>query len=394
MLARVVVVGAGYAGVVAANRLAAAGRQGVTVTVVNPRPEFVERVRLHEHAAGVSEAVRPLRELLRGGVRLRVATVETVAERSVRLDDGDALEFDYLLYAVGSTTAHGTAGREHAYGIADLDGAEALRTRLRSLAAGARVVIVGGGLTGIESAAEIAYSYPSLTVELVSPSVAAWLPASSRARIQRKLVNAGVVLRTGVRVTGVRPDGVQTDAGWVPSECTVWAGSFEVPDLALRSGLPVTADGRLRTDDALVCVGHERIVGAGDAVAPPEGVGSHLRMSCQAAMPMGAHGADTVLALIRGERPAPLSIGMVGQGISLGRRDGFIQAAHRDDTPRDLAFSGRAAAVLKERVCRFTVASMRHAGTYRWLSGPTPTTPAPAPAASRTQAQTQSQAQS
>ncbi|MFE6690158.1 NAD(P)/FAD-dependent oxidoreductase [Streptomyces sp. NPDC057743] len=388
VLARVVVVGAGYAGVVAANRLAAAGRPGVTVTVVNPRPEFVERVRLHEHAAGVSEAVRPLRDLLHREVRLRVATVETIAERSVRLDDGDRLDFDYLLYAVGSTAAQGSAGLEHAYGVADLDGAESLRTRLRSLSAGARVVVVGGGLTGIESAAEIAYAYPSLTVELVSPSVAAWLPASSRARIARRLVNTGVALRTGVRVTGIRPDGVQTEAGWVPSDCTVWAGSFAVPDLALRSGLPVTADGRLCTDDTLVCVGQERIVGVGDAVAPPDSVGSHLRMSCQAAMPMGAHGADTVLALIRGERPAPVSIGMVGQGISLGRRDGFIQATHRDDTPRGLAFSGRAAAVLKERVCRFTVSSMRHARTYRWLPGPTPTTttpvPAPAAATSRT----------
>ncbi|MFD9894505.1 NAD(P)/FAD-dependent oxidoreductase [Amycolatopsis sp. NPDC059027] len=366
-MTRVLVVGAGYAGVMAANRLAAAGQPEVHVTVVNPRPEFVERVRLHEHAADGSDAKRPLSDLLRRGVRLRVGKVNAIAERSVGLEDGGSLEFDYLLYAVGSTAARGPAGSGNAWSIGDLDGAESLRRRLRLLPPGARVVVVGGGLTGIESAAEIAYRYPSSSVELVSQSVAPWLPEPSRASIERRLANAGVRLRTGLRVTEVRPDGVETGTGGLSSDCTVWAGSFDVPDLALRSGLPVTADGRLRTDDTLVCPGHERIVGAGDAVAPPGQVGDHLRMSCQAAMPMGAHGADTVLALIRGERPAPVSIGMAGQGISLGRRDGFIQATYRDDSPRGFTLSGRAAAVLKERVCRFTITAMRFPRAYRWL---------------------------
>ncbi|WP_240167367.1 NAD(P)/FAD-dependent oxidoreductase [Streptomyces noursei] len=383
MVARVVVVGAGYAGVMAANRLAAVGRSDVDVTVVNPRPDFVERVRLHEHAAGAPRAIRPLRGLLRPDVRLRVAAADTIAERSVRLDDGGALDFDYLLYAVGSTAARGMTGSEHAWNIADLDGAESLRTRLRQLPAQAPVVIVGGGLTGIESAAEIAYRYPSLDIALVSRSVAAGLPASSRARIHAKLANAGVALHTGLRVTAIRADGVDTDGGRLPSDCTVWAGSLAVPDLALRSGLPVAAHGRLRTDDALVCLHHRRIVGVGDAVAPPVHVGAHLRMSCQAALPMGAHGADTVLAMIRGQQSTSVSIGMTGQAISLGRRDGFIQAAHRDDTPAAFALSGRAAAVVKERVCRFTVTSMRFPRAYRWLPGTTRSVPVPPPVEAR-----------
>ncbi|CAM4298417.1 FAD-dependent oxidoreductase [Nocardia ninae] len=377
MLRRVVVVGAGYAGVMAANRLAAVGGSDVRVTVVNPRAQFVERIRLHERAAGVSRVVQLRRGVLHRDVRLRVATVARIGAESVALDDGSVLEFDYLLYAVGSTAAPGLAGAEHACNIADLDGAELLRGRLRRLSAGARVVVVGGGLTGIETSAEIAYRYPALAVELVSGSVAGCLPDSSRASIEDRLENAGVRVRSGLRVTATRADAVVTDAGVLPSDCTVWAGSFGVPDLALRSGLAVAADGRLRTDDTLVCVDHGRIVGVGDAVAPPAHVGEHLRMSCQAAMPMGAHGADTVLALIRGERPQPSSIGMVGQAISLGRRDGFIQATHLDDTARGFVLSGRVAAMAKERVCRCTLTSMRYPRAYRWLPGPTVLAPAP-----------------
>ncbi|WP_223885164.1 hypothetical protein [Nocardia colli] len=104
-------------------------------------------------------------------------------------------------------------------------------------------------------------------------------------------------------------------------------------------------------------------------------------MSCQAAIPMGAHGADTVLALIRGEQPEPLSLDMAGHAISLGRRDGFIQATHRDDSARDFVLFGRVVAVVKERVCRFTLTSMRFPRAYRWLPGPT--VPEPIPAAVR-----------
>ncbi|WP_238845997.1 NAD(P)/FAD-dependent oxidoreductase [Nocardia terpenica] len=369
-LVRVVVVGAGYAGVMAANRLAAKGRSDVEVTVVNPWAVFVERIRLHEHAAGTSNAVRQLRGLLHRDVRLRVATVVGIGERAALLDDGDALEYDRLIYAVGSTTSRSIAGYENAWGIADFESAMGLRARLRQLPLRARVVVIGGGATGIESSAEIACRYPDLRVELVSRAIGAGLPRSSRTLIERKLTGIGVRVRTGLRVTGIRRDGIDTDTGPVPSDCTVWAGAFGVPDLALRSGLPVTDDGRLRTDDTLVCEGHRRIVGVGDAVAPPPRVGAHLRMSCQAAIPMGAHGADTTLALIRGEQPAPVSIGMAGTGMSLGRRDGFIQTAHRDDTPRELALSGRPAALLKEQVCRFTLTSLRFPRAYRWLPGP------------------------
>jgi len=130
-------------------------------------------------------------------------------------------------------------GSENAHSVADLDGAESLRLRLRHLPAGARVVVIGGGLTGIETSGEIAYRQPTLDVDLMSQAVAARLPESSRVRIERQLANAGVRLRTGPRVSGVRPDAVETDAGRLPSDCTVWAGSFDVPDLAQRSGLPV-----------------------------------------------------------------------------------------------------------------------------------------------------------
>ncbi|MEE3062990.1 MAG: hypothetical protein VYA67_03370, partial [Actinomycetota bacterium] len=109
---------------------------------------------------------------------------------------------------------------------------------------------------------------------------------------------------------------------------------------------------------------------AGDATAPS---GRPLRMSCQAAGPLGAQAAETVLARIAGHTPTPLNQAFVGQCISIGRTGGTLQFARTDDTPVNLALGGRTAAAIKERICRGTLWAIRREaakpGSYFWLKG-------------------------
>ncbi|MFD4181635.1 NAD(P)/FAD-dependent oxidoreductase [Rhodococcus sp. NPDC058514] len=372
-LRQVVVVGAGYAGVMAANRILAAGQDGVTVTVVNPRADFVERIRLHQRATDGAEATVPLAELLHPDARLHLATVDRIGDRAVLLDGGQSLPYDYLVYAVGSVADRGGNPADSVHTVGDLEDADRLRARLRELPGGADVTVVGGGLTGIETAAEVAERRPDLAVRLVSAGpLAEHLPAASRASITRTLTSLGIAVREGARIRRVADGRVELDDGSsLPSDCTVWAGAFGVPDLARRSGLPVDESGRLRTDESLICQGHPTIVGVGDAVAPPATVAGHVRMSCQAALPLGAHGADTVLALLRGESPDRLSLGFLAQCVSLGRRSGLFQLVRADDSPRRFALRGRLGAFVKEQICRSTVKYVR-AGSYPGPAGPKP----------------------
>jgi NADH dehydrogenase len=154
----VVVVGGGYAGVMAANRLTQ--RDDVTVTLINPRPRFVERVRLHQLVGGSDDAVVDYQEVLAEGIRMVVDTVTRInaAERSVTLETGDRLGYDYLVYAVGSSSAHpGVPGAaEFAYPTASLEQAQRLRSVIDRADATATVTVVGGGPLGIETAAELA----------------------------------------------------------------------------------------------------------------------------------------------------------------------------------------------------------------------------------------------
>ncbi|MYV67140.1 FAD-dependent oxidoreductase [Streptomyces sp. SID2131] len=347
----VVVIGGGYAGVMAANRLTR--RDDVTVTLVNPRPSFVHRVRLHQLVGGTGEAVVGFPEVLGGRVRLTVGSVERIdtAGRRLILADGGTLGYDYLVYAVGSGSADPDVpgAAEFARPIASLEDAERLRPALDAVPATAPVAVVGAGPTGIETAAELAEAGRAVTL-VCGGVLGPYLHARGRRSVARRMARLGVTVLDGpgTKVTEVTREAVRlADGRELPSAVTIWTAGFGVPDLAARSGLSTDALGRLLTDETLTSVDDERVVAAGDSAAPS---GLPLRMSCQAAIPLGARAADTVLARIAGERPEPLNESFAGQCISLGRQEGIFQFARRDTAVR-FHIDGRAGARLKEKVC-------------------------------------------
>ncbi|OBB86208.1 pyridine nucleotide-disulfide oxidoreductase [Mycobacterium colombiense] len=370
---QVVVVGAGYAGTLAANRLRQ--RPDIDITVVNPRPVFVERIRLHQLVADTGTATADYATLLGEGIQLIVDSVDHIdtAGRRVALASGAELTYDYLIYAVGSTGAAASTVpgyAEFAHSVADLESAQRLHYALTDLPLPAPITVVGGGLTGIETAAELAEGRRPVTL-VCGPVLGPSLSKRGRRSVAKRLRRLGVNVLESVAVTEVRWDEVVlTDGVVLPSAATIWTAGFAVPDVAVRSGLHTDPIGRLLTDETLTSIDDERVVAAGDAAAPS---GQPLRMSCQAAGPMGAQAANTVLARIAGDTPAALSQAFVGQCISLGRTHATFQMARTDDTPVNLFLGGRAAASLKETVCKGTVWSIRREaakpGSYRWIKG-------------------------
>ena len=369
---QVVVVGGGYAGTLAANHLRV--RPDIDITLVNARPVFVERIRLHQLVADSGTATVDYGTLLGDGIRLVVDGAERIdtADRRVLLTSGAALDYDYLIYAVGSTgeIAAVPGAAEFAYSIADLDNAQRLRHVLADLPPDAPVTVVGGGLTGIETAAELAQAGRPVALVcggVLGPS----LSKRGRRSVGKRLRRLGVDVLESVSVSEVRWDAVVLDDGpTLPSAATVWTAGFGVPDLAARSGFRTDALGRVLTDETLTSIDDERVVAAGDAAAPS---GQPLRMSCQASLPLGAQAANTVLSRIAGTAPAHVNQAFVGQCISLGRADGTIQLAHTDDTPVNIAVGGRSAASIKEAICKGTVWAIRREaakpGSYYWLKG-------------------------
>ncbi|MFD3623398.1 NAD(P)/FAD-dependent oxidoreductase [Streptomyces sp. DSM 116494] len=349
----VVVIGGGYAGVMAANRLML--RDDVTVTLINPRPDLVHRVRLHQLVGGSDDAVVAYQDVLAGGVRLVVDTVTRIdaAERSVTQAAGGTLEYDYLIYAAGSGSAEPTVPgvAEFAHPIATLEAAQRLRAVLDATPATAPVTVVGAGPTGIETAAELAEVGRRVTL-VCGGVLGPYLHARGRRSVAKRLARLGVTVIDGsdATVTAVTRDAVRlADGRELLSEVTVWTVGFGVPDLAVRSGLSTDAVGRLLTDETLTSVDDARIVAAGDSAAPS---GLPLRMSCLNAVPLGARAADTVLSRLAGEQPENLHQSMYAQCISLGRSAGIYQFANRSDVAVWLHIDDGLGARIKEVVCK------------------------------------------
>lgn len=372
----VVVIGGGYAGTLAANRLNSAA--DVDVVLINPRPHFVERIRLHQVIVGTGSADVAYDTLLHERVRLVVDTASRIdtATGSVELAGGDRIGYDYLIYAVGSRgriqDIPGAA--DHAYMLAEWEDAQRLREHLAHSDPRQTVTVVGGGSTGLEVASELAESGRAVRL-ICSGPLAPALSQRAQRSTRRTLCGLGVEIHEHTSVVDVRRRSVSvvgSDGTPVefPSVTTIITAGFDVPDLAVRSGLTTDADGRLLTDETLTSVDDARIVAAGDASSPS---GHPLRMSCQAAQPLGAQAANTVLSRIAGATPTPLNQAFVGQNVSLGRRRATIQLAKFDDTPTRFVVAGRAGAAIKEAVCRGTVWAIRlearRPGTYTWLRG-------------------------
>lgn len=377
----VVVVGGGYAGVLAANRLAAKARGRARVVLVSVGDSLVERIRLHEAATHGRYVSRALDALLHQHVEridAKLVGLEA-AGRAITIEraSGSAqLTYDALILAMGSRMASSLpASSEHAFALASEAQAHALARALPALPRGAHVAVVGGGLTAIELASEIAETYPALAVGMYTSELAPALAGPARDAIARALREAGVTIHTGQRVSALDSDGVRmTDGSLVLAAVSVLAAGFQPTALPPELGLPQDSHGRVPVDEALRVAGMEGVFVAGDLAAPPARcAGSGLlgaRMGCATALPQGAHAADQALRMLDGQAPKPYHFDYAAQCISVGRKRGVIVWVDADDKPTGKLVTGRAGAVLKELVCKFVMGALRlerlFGGLYSW----------------------------
>jgi NADH:ubiquinone reductase (H+-translocating) len=384
---RVLVVGAGYAGATAAVRLAGGSGGRVDVVVVNPRPGFVNRLRLHHVAIGRQVAAPNLRDMLGAGVTFVEGYVTELdpdaGSATVSGPDGVRdVSFDRVVIATGSTTETASVrGGEHVHAVGDLQSAHRLRTAFAALREGAEVAVVGGGFTGLETVAELAESRPDVRVRLVTAGeVGGWFTPQAGEHVRSTLGRLGVETLGGTRVQAVESDRLLLDDGAeVPSELTVWCGGFAAPPLAREAGIAVDHQGAVLTDAALRSVSHPAVLAVGDAGHTPGPDGDRYSMSCQFAFPSAAHAADLLRAEAFGlpndgtggkDGRAGLDLGFTGRSVSLGRRHAVLQLTTRDDVAEGRAWTGRAAVLAKWFQVRGTVAAIgverRMPGAIRW----------------------------
>jgi NADH dehydrogenase FAD-containing subunit len=356
----IIVLGGGYGGVMAALRLAhRTKRLDATITLVNALDQFVDRPLLHEQATGPAPRPRPIAQMLRGTkARFLQGWVTAIdpAQQSIEAETSGGrqrLAYDYLVIGLGSRVNRQAVpgAQEHAFSLdpyGDLTTA-ALKSKLSELDKSRfRVVVVGGGATGIEAACEVKGRYPQSEVAIVTQGqVGAFKGERVRKYILEELDAQSIAIHEYARVNRVGPSDVELDSGQMPADLVIWAGGFVASPLGRAAGLPVNTQNQVLVDPYLRSLAYPNIYAVGDAACPVEAPGVPMRMSLYTALISGAQAAENIAAELQGKPAQPLSFVWYGQGIALGPAAAVGFGTYPADRAWPLIFRGKLAVKLR-----------------------------------------------
>ncbi|GAP37958.1 NAD(P)/FAD-dependent oxidoreductase [Piscinibacter sakaiensis] len=286
-----------------------------------------------------------------GARRIEVAPI--LDEHGEELLPTRTLGYGSLVLAIGSVANHfGVPGAaEHSISLDGPADAEHFRLRMLRLlamtelrkasdpAAGLDIVIIGGGATGVELAAELRqasavhahYGFRRidaardvrLTLLEGAPRILAPLPEEVSAAAARLLAERQVRVVTGCRVARIDAREVADAEGRrYPADLCVWAAGIQAPPLLAALGLPVTRQGQVQVDAQLRVPGWAGVYALGDCAACPQPDGRLVPPRAQSAHQQASYLAAAALRAARGQPPddAPYRYRDHGSLVSLGRR--------------------------------------------------------------------------
>ena len=354
---QIVIIGGGFAGVYGALSACRELGDAARVTIVNRTNYFLFTPMLHEVATGglgQNQVAESVRQIVAGK---HIAFVETevtgvdLVQKQV-LTTGAPLPYDVLVVAIGATTTfYNTPGAaEHTLSLKDLADAIRLRAQIIDMFETAAkepdeqrrqellsFVVVGGGATGVETAAEIAdfcnhtlmrqyacnFGGMEVHITLVNaaPDLLGAFPENIRRYAQATLEAHGVKVMLNAQVKEVTPNEVVLGDGiCLPAGTVVWAAGVKANTLETTGGeFPKDGSGRIMADDTFLIKGYSDIFALGDCANVSEASGRGLPMLAQVAEKQGKFLGANIARSIAGEPLAHFAFKAQGQLVSLGR---------------------------------------------------------------------------
>jgi NADH dehydrogenase len=350
---RVIIVGAGFAGLSA---VAGLRKAGARVTIIDKNLYSAFQPLLYQVATGglnPGDIAYPVGGFAaRRGTRYirgELASIDS-SGRTIRLDDGRELDYDYLIVATGvSANYFGLPGaEEYTFGLYNRGDAIVLRDHIMNgfeqLSADTTakkefaITVVGGGATGVEMAGtlgelrrdvlkatfpDVAPSRVHVRVIEMAPNLLMPFNEKLREYTKKQLKARGVELLLGTTLKSVEPDRVVLEGDKeLRSDLTVWAAGVAAPDAVREWGLPQGRGGRIEVGPDLRVKGSDRIFAVGDIAVNPDEPSPQL---AQPALQEGDHAARQIASLIKGGETAPFHYHDKGIMATIGRRAAVVE---------------------------------------------------------------------
>ncbi|MBO0819040.1 MAG: NAD(P)/FAD-dependent oxidoreductase, partial [Actinobacteria bacterium] len=350
---RVIVVGAGFAGLAAVKELTRAGAQ---VMLVDRNIYSTFQPLLYQVATGglnPGDVAFPLRVFAaKHGARFRHGELQGIdaAGSRITLTDGAVLDYDYLVLGTGVSAAYYgvTGAAEHTVGLYTRRDAVTLRdhvlARLEQLdvqgpGKAVNFTVVGGGATGVELAGALAElralddAFPDVdrsdeNIQLVemAPALLAPFHPKLQAYALAELRHRGVDVRLNTKIREIAEDRViLADGDELPSDVTVWAAGVSAPAAVSHWGLPQGRGGRIEVGPDLQVAGQDRIFAIGDLALIED---QPLPQLAQPAIQTGRHAGKQIARLMAGRPTQAFRYHDKGIMATIGRRSAVVELPH------------------------------------------------------------------
>lgn len=357
---RIVIIGANFAGLSAASKLA----NNLNVIVIDSKTHFQWTPNIHEILSDVKKA---------DGVRICLHTVFdklghtfingevsklSPSSQTITLNDGCKLQYDILLIASGHTREnYGVLGAtEYAFGFRSSEEVETIKTRLLALLSESdkpvHLNIVGAGYTGIEVAGEILRKYPNneqLKINVIDRSqrLLPLLPEKLASDIQMELNAHKVNLLLEHDIQQIAQESIYfADKTLLPSDITIWTAGTSLPEYLKNTSLSSTHNGII-VKSTLQTPEYENIFVAGDAAS----LDQPMAKQASIAMDMGEHAAININALCTGLSLTEVRIGPKPVLFTLGDINTYF-------VYQDLVLASPALSAAKEAVYQLYMAKL------------------------------------
>ncbi len=353
--AKVLILGAGYGGLLTALELQRQlNYNEAEVTLVNKHNYHYLTTWLHEPAAGTASADHARVDLDKvidtNKINFIKGVVEIInpQERTVKLEDGRVLSYDYLVIGLGSEPeTFGIEGlREHAFSIRSINAVRQIREHIEYMFAKYKneptrtdyltFVVGGAGFTGIEFCGELADRIPELCREFdVDPSLVkvynieaapTALPGFDKELVDYAmdvLTRKGIEFHINTPIKQCTPEGVVLATGEeIKAATVVWTGGVRGNSIVEKSGFEVMR-GRVKVDEYLRAPGYDNVFVVGDCALIFNDQGRPYPPTAQIAVQEGENCGKNIIALLRNGKMTPFVPQLQGTLASLGKGEGI-----------------------------------------------------------------------